>query len=236
MNPLRYVGAESSPWLLGVLALAVAILGVTGWARLRERRDVWGPGLHGTPSRASGYSPADLRGALPRTVVEDPRERWLLGLAAPFVEQAGLLHERWSLVPAFCDEAWRRRLATVATGWRVSRAREWRHEVAVLEARLADSVHPAQPVDLRPWLVANLAMTLRLGVAARHTSAARARKRLERAATPLRGPITDWLGYGDAIVAALDQGGAGRAAELRADLRILYAADGPWHESSWPER
>ena len=271
MNPIRYVQAEWSPWLIAVLVLCAAIVAVALWARRRERLDRWGPGLLGVQQTA-GYSPTDLRGAVVVAPVADPEDRWLLGLAAPFVEQAGLLHERWSLVPAFCDGEWRRRLVAITGGWGTVRARDWRHRVEAVEQQLralpspgvspdassarGGAVRTSGPIDmsgairtsgafggpdgspgspdLRPWLVANLAMLLRLGVAARHTSAPRARRRLADAAAPLRAGYGDWLGYGAAVVAAAEGLQPGRTTDLRADLRTLYAPDGPWHETTWP--
>lgn len=237
----RFVREEWSIWtlcvILGIVALA---LGIALWARIRERRGDWGPGLVGV-SRQPGFSPADLRRGIERSTVEDPRERWLLGLAAPFVEQAGLMHERWSLVPAFCGDEWRRRLFDVANPWGAVRAKDWRQRAAVLEAELLaltaaraglGEAGAASP-DPRPWLAANLAMQLRLGVAARHVSAPRARARLEAAAAPLRADYRDWLGYGNAIIEAAEQLRFGSAVDLRADLRTLYAPDGPWAEVEW---
>lgn len=76
-------------------------------------------------------------------------------------------------------------------------------------------------------------MLLRLGVAARHTSAPRARKRLAAAAAPLRADYRDWQGYADAFVASAEHFEPGRTIELRADLRTLYASGGPWHDIAW---
>ncbi len=245
MNPLRYARGEWGPWAIGLLLVAVAILVVTAWTKRRERLGEWGPGLAGMGATA-GFSPADLRGTGTPGRVNNAEDRWLLGLAAPFVEQAGLLHDRWSLVPPFCGEDWRRRLLAVATAWGAVRARHWRRQIAVVEYELktigipAASSAPARraeargEADLRPLLIAELAMLLRLGVAARHTSAARARKRLLTATTTvsLQTAYSDWLGYGDAITTTTSRDPA-RAANLRADLRTLYATDGPWHEIGW---
>ena len=122
VNPLRYVG-EASPALVGLLVLCCVIVAINGWFRLRERRGDWGPGL--TRVSDVGYAPVDLRPATLAPLPEDPHQRWLLGLAAPYVETEGLLHDRWSLVPAFCDDAWRRRLTLVARAWGVASARDW---------------------------------------------------------------------------------------------------------------
>lgn len=180
MNPFRYLHGGWSPWLIALLALAAALLAIVAWLRHRERRGDWGTGLVGVRGQA-GYSPADLRGSAANVpssarATRDPHEWWLLGLAAPFVEQERLLHDRWSLVPAACDDAWRRHLLTVASRWGVVRARDWKSIVADLEEQLAAS-RPSDRgwVDIRPWLVARLAMNLRLGIAARHTSGRRAR-------------------------------------------------------------
>ncbi|MEZ5085940.1 MAG: hypothetical protein R2722_06725 [Tessaracoccus sp.] len=221
-------------YLLGFLALLVLILAVNGWGRARERRGDWGPGFTGTPLK-NGYLPADLRSSAPATIVESPEERWLLGLAAPFVEQAGLLHDRWSLVPAFCDEAWQRRLAAVAGQWGVRRGKDWKAAVADVEQRLATLNSHADAPDLRAYLTARLAMLLRLGVAARFTDAPGARRQLTQAARPLRKRYSDWLGYGDAIVAATNGLAPETTINLRADMRTLYADGGPWKHLSWPE-
>ncbi len=132
MNPARFARGEWSPWVAVILALAIVILAIVWWARRRERRGDWGPGLVNV-AKASGYSPADLRGSAPPSPVLDPYEAWLLGLAALYVEQAGLLHNRWSLVPAFCGDDWRRRLLGVAQSWGVVRANEWRSAVEGIE-------------------------------------------------------------------------------------------------------
>lgn len=232
MNPVRFLREEWSPWLVGLFALAVAILAIVLWARARERRGDWGPGLLGVPE-AVGYAPADLGADAAATPVADARDRWLLGLAAPFVEQAGLLHDRWSLVPAPCDDAWRRRLTAIAAAWGVTRADRWKREVREAELGLGESQASPGWADPRPWQVARLAMLLRLGVAARHTAAPRARRRLERAAAPLRADYRDWLGYADAFVSGAELFQPGRTVELRADLRTLYAVGGPWHDVAW---
>lgn len=236
MNPLRYLG-EWSPGLIGVFALCIAILLAHGWFRLRERRGDWGPSL-ARIAPAAGYAPADLRADAASTPVRDGTDRLLLGLAAPFVEAAGLLHDRWSLVPAFCGEDWRRRLAAVAEQRGVVRARDWKASAAALEQALhgldAGDLDDAERALLRPWLVANYAMLLRLGVAARHTTGRRARERLARAALPLRTHHADWLSFGDAFIAAAERIQPGGTTDLRADLRRLYAPDGPWAETAWP--
>lgn len=233
INPLRYVG-DLNPALIGLFALCCAILAVNGWVRLRERRGDWGPGLPKVPPGV-GYAPADLRSGTAPPMPEDPQERWLLGLAAPYVETAGLRHHRWSLVPAPCDDAWRRRLVIVADSWGVPRARAWRDAVAQLEEDIGQGPSAAQnPVRLA-WLTANLAMLLRLGVAARFTSGHHARKRLRTAAEALHGQFSTWLDYGDALVTASEALTPGATTALRADLHRLYAAGGPWHEVGWPE-
>lgn len=157
--------ADTVPLILAIAFLILVVV-VYVWGRARERSGDWGPGLKAKPIR-DGYLPADLRATAAATRVDGAEDRWLLGLAAPFVEQAGLLHDRWSLVPAFCDEGWHRRLAAVAH--------------------------------------------------------------------PLRATYSDWLRYGDAIIAATEPLAPERMIDLRADLRILYAGRGPWHDLAWPD-
>lgn len=232
MNPLRFISGEWTPALVGLLVLAVLILLVNGWFRRRERRGDWGPGLAGV-TRTAGYSPADLRRADDAVEVQDAGERWLLGLAAPFVEQAALRHDRWSLAPAFCDDAWKRKLAAVAGGRGVVRAREWKRAVAHLERQIAEVSPQPRQADLRPWMVAELAMLWRLGVALRHTNGRIARQRVEQFALPLREQYSDWLGYGDAFLAAAEVAMPGQTIPLRADVRTLFAPGGPWVRPSW---
>lgn len=50
---------------------------------------------------------------------------------------------------------------------------------------------------------------------------------------PLRADYRNWLGYGNAIIEAAEQLRFGSAVDLRADLRALYAPDGPWAEVEW---
>ncbi|MEJ1087123.1 hypothetical protein WDU99_02195 [Microbacterium sp. Mu-80] len=230
MNPLRLIRDD---WPLAVLAAVLLLCGlllaVAAWARRRERRGDWGPGLVGIRTDLDGYSPADMRATVNRTPVDDPQERWLLGLAAPFVEPVGLLHDRWSLVPAFCSDAWKRHLAVVAERWGVTRADAWKRETARAEQHLADAADP-----LAVWTLSSFAMLLRLGVALRHTSGTRARERLRVAAAPLRERHSDWLGFADDWIAAAEIARPGRTAELRADVRTLFAEDGPWHDPGWP--
>lgn len=238
MNPVRFARGEWSPWIIAILALAIVILAIVWWARRRERRGDWGPGLVNV-AKARGYSPADLRGSAQASPVLDPYEAWLLGLAALYVEQAGLLHERWSLVPAFCGEDWRRRLLGVAQSWCTVRARDWRAAVAETEHRLSREMRGSKRSeeagdDLRVRLVARLAMLLRLGVAARHISAGRARRRLADAAEPLRDSYSDWLSFGTVLIEAEARVSSRSTLDLRADLRMLYAPDGPWHGIGWP--
>ena len=217
--------------IVGVVIVAVVILAVAAWGRSRERRDEWGPGLAGVvPS--TGYTPADLRDPHATASVDDPTERWLLGLAAPFVENAALLHDRWSLVPQECGDPWKRHLLGVATRWGVTTARAWAAKVDEAEARAVEAPGPGE-LDSRPYAVAMLAMLLRLGVAARHTSTTQARRRLTAAASPLRDDYRDWLSYGDAVLAVLEAARPGGIADQRADLRTLYAPGGPWHDPVW---
>ena len=235
MNPARFARGEWSPWVAVILALAIVILAIVWWARRRERRGDWGPGLVNV-AKASGYSPADLRGSAPPSPVLDSYEAWLLGLAALYVEQAGLLHDRWSLVPAFCGEDWRRRLLGVAQSWGVVRANKWRSAVEGIEQQLSRGTGGEGAADARPMLVARLAMLLRLGVAARHISAGKACRRLVTAAEPLRDSYSDWLSFGTALIEVETRASARGTLDLRADLRILYAQGGPWHETQWPAR
>lgn len=249
MNPVRFARGEWSAWVIAILALAIVILAIVWWARRRERRGDWGPGLLNV-AKTRGYSPTDLRGSAQASPVTDPFEAWLLGLAALYVEQAGLLHDRWSLVPAFCGEDWRRRLLGVSQSWGVVRANEWRTAVASIEQQLSretrgeggaesttevDTTSTGE-VDARPMLLARLAMLLRLGVAARHISAGRARERLATAAEPLRDTYSDWLGFGTALIDTEARASSRGTLDLRADLRMLYAKGGPWHEIQWPAR
>lgn len=249
MNPARFARGEWSPWIIGILALAIVLLAIVWWARRRERRGDWGPGLQNV-AMARGYSPADLRGSAPPSPVLDPYEAWLLGLAALYVEQAGLLHNRWSLVPAFCGDDWRRRLLGVAQSWGTVRANEWRIAIANIELQLSQEpggegatrsgpegdAATTGEADLRPMLVARLAMLLRLGVAARHISAGKARHRLATAAEPLRDSYGDWLSFGTALIEVEARASSRGTLDLRADLRMLYAQSGPWHETAWPAR
>ena len=247
MNPLRFARGEWTPWILAILALAIVILAIAWWARRRERRGDWGPGLANV-AKARGYSPADLRGSAQASPVLDPHEAWLLGLAALYVEQAGLLHDRWSLVPAFCGDDWRRRLLDVAQSWGTVRSDDWSNRVANVEQQLSRELGSEQTassglegdtdgeIDPRPMLVARLAMLLRLGVAARHISAGKARHRLAATAEPLRDSYGDWLSFGTALIEAETRSSSRGTLDLRADLRILYARGGPWHETQWPHR
>jgi hypothetical protein len=73
-------------------------------------------------------------------------------------------------------------------------------------------------------------MLLRLGVAARYTTAPRARARLRTAAAPLRAQWRDWGAYGDAFLGSFF---AGAPPALRASVQMLYAEGGPWHDRRW---
>ena len=247
MNPVSFSRGEWTSWVIVIIALAMILLAIVRWSRRRERRGDRGPGLVNV-AQTHGYSPADLRGSARAFTVADPYEAWLLGLAALYVEQAGLLHDRWSLVPAYCGDDWRRRLLGVAQSWDAVRGNEWRGSVAALEQQLnresaagrtqsaeSSGVAAAAPdVDARPMLVARLAMLLRLGVAARHVSAGQARRRLATAAAPLREDCGDWLGFGTALIEAETRASSRGTLDLRADMRMLYAPGGPWHEVQWP--
>lgn len=237
MNPLRYIDGSWSPWLIGLVIACIGIVVWNAFLRRRERRGDWGPGPAPASPSPEGYSPVDLRGPGARgrgvSRSQSPEDEWMRGLAAPFVENAGLLHERWSLVPAFCDAAWRRRLGAVIDQWGASRAPAWRRAVADAEARAAAASDQSDPVAAQTLAVARLAMLLRLGVAARHTTGAAARRRLRSAGAGLTTATGDWLAFGDAFLRAYAAVGP-RATEMRADVRGLYAADGPWHDPAWP--
>ncbi|MFV0375517.1 hypothetical protein [Microbacterium sp.] len=203
--------------------------------RRREKRGELGPGVRDTILEPLGYLPADLRHGVAPTPTRSAEDRWLLGLAAPFVEGAGMLHDRWSLVPARTNAAWNRHLREVATRRGVVNSRDWKRQVKRFEIGLADIPGSAEGDPLRAWEVAHLAITLRLGVALRHTTARSARARLAAAAAPMRTRFADWYRFGDAFVQAAEWLLPGRTYDLRADTRLLYAEGGPWHDPAWPQ-
>lgn len=202
--------------------------------RRREKRGELGPGLKDTIFEPMGYLPADLRHGVAPTPTRNAEDRWLLGLAAPLIEGAGMLHDRWSPVPARTNAAWNRHLREVATLYGVVRSRGWKREVAQLEISVASIPAGAEGDPTRAWLVAHLAMLIRLGVALRHTTARSARARLRAAAAPMRTRFADWYRYGDAFIQGAEWFRPGRTFDLRADTRLLYAEGGPWHDPAWP--
>lgn len=234
--PFRFGGVDSLLPVLIVGAVLALCLGVVLFARRLERRGDWGPSpTHATVGQ--GYSPADLRGGRTTTLVADPVERWVLGLAAPYVESAGLLHDRWSMVPAFCDAAWRRRLAEVVASWGVGRSVDWNAAVeqaenALVPLRSAGRVPDADAACA--VTLARLGMLLRLGVARRYTTGAKARSRLRTAASPFRDRFGDWRRFGDAFLSGVAAFTPATITDIRADVRMLYATGGPWHDGAWP--
>lgn len=222
LSPVRHIPGEWSPWAVGILLVCIVVLLVAARSRRQECRGHIGPGLLRDDAEG-GYLPADLRGAAIEPPVADAEERWLLGLAAPFVETEGLLHHRWSLVPAPCNRLWQRRLTVIADRWGVGTMRAWTARTD--EAQRALRQGRAQVRDL-----AVLAMLLRLGVAARYTTGPRARVRLRAAAAPLRTRGLDWRSYGNAF---LDEANTAAPALLRANVQALYNEGGPWHDPRW---
>lgn len=224
MNPLRNIREFDPVFLALAVTVCVGILAIVWWSRRRVARGEWGPGL--TKDIGSGYTPKDLR----RTAAATPRrddDRWLLGLAAPLVEQARMLHDRWSLVPASADAEWMRQLRLTAEAWRITRRPDWVRTLADVEASLREGTLAADD-PRRVVRTASFAMLLRLGVALRYTDARAARRRLAAVAAPLRAVYGDWLSYGDAYLEGRPGGRAAASIDQRAELRLLYADGGPW--------
>lgn len=175
MNPVRFARGEWSPWVIVIIALAMILLAIVWMSRRRERRGDWGPGLVNV-AQTHGYSPADLRGTARAFTVADSYEAWLLGLAALYVEQAGLLHDRWSLVPAFCGDDWRRRLLGVAQSWGTVRGNEWRGSRAAAEPRVRSRTDAERRIPRRCGSRAGCRRAADAGRQARDAAAPRRRR------------------------------------------------------------
>lgn len=243
MNVTRYLREESDPVLIGLIVVTAALL-LAVWVLRRQEARTERRARRSGDRGGNGYSPADLRPFIPSGVAatadrpgdlpDDPHERWLLGLAGPFVEPAGLSHATWDLGVQDSPEH-HRHLARLLEQSGVRTRADWEREVAALESSAPWSAPwTAAADDPSPWTAARLAMVLRLGVAAGHTTSATARRRLESAASDLRRRYTDWFGFADAFLAAAERLSPGEAPTLRATIRVLYAPGGPWSDVSWP--
>lgn len=209
--------------VVGVLVVCLVIVQVD---KQRKRRDPDRGGL--------GYSPADLRPA-PAAQIQrgrqdpaaDPYDTWLLGLAAPFVELSGLVHQAWSLQPERPDEAWRRKIAETLDAHRVASAQRWQEALEWAESQTSTD-------GLQEWAVAQHAFLCRLGVAAGHLSPDEARRKVAAVAAPLLEQHRDWFGFADAFLDACAVLQEADLPRMRAAVRVLYAPGGPWAQPAWP--
>jgi len=225
MNPLRSIREEfdTQAIITLVVCLLIALLG--WWATRRQSKGGTG---------GEGYSPADLRGIDPRRTALDADEIWLLGFAAPYVEHHQLLHDRWGLAPDGPNPAWQRKLGAVLSAAHVVDRGSWSRLVDSARSELAEPSPSYNDASGRAWVLTRYAWLVRLGVAAGHVDADAARHHTLAAATSARALFTNWSDYGDAFLAS-SAGSAGfDPVRLRADVRTLYAADGPWSDPGWP--
>ncbi|MGG5752286.1 DUF1266 domain-containing protein [Zafaria sp. Z1313] len=222
-------------WTVGLLLMLGLLFAALRWMNSGHAK--YGP----DPDRGgSGYSPADLRPLEPRPLdgPSDARERWLLGLAAPFVELHGLHHGAWALAPPGPDAAWERRLGEVVDaagarghgGWRalLDRAR------TEYDAAASTGGLPPDPAGLA-WAAARLAFVYRLGVAAGHLEEEQARQGTQVPASGVVRVFGDWLAFGDAFTSGVEGFGTMQdRMRLKAYTRALYGPGGPWEEPAWP--
>ncbi len=230
MAPWRSFDRELDVGLLVLLAVLLAVALVGGvLTRRRERAE---QGQHG----GRGYTPADLRPLAPTTprTRPAPEDAWLLGLAAPFVEAAGLMHDRWELTPEPRDVAWERQLDRWLAQNDVVTRESWVRIVRELEWAITHERPEPDEVDHRPWLVARHAYLCRLGSAAGHVGTEESRTRVHSAASILRADVTDWFGFADAFLASATGTDPTSVPAWRATVRRLYAPGGPWADVAWP--